>query len=96
MKTIKRTYDEIEEKVSLTLKQIDFMKHALGIDRMNTNSKKIKPYRNYYKAAKCDEFEWKYLTFWGLANELKNNYFEVSKYGKRILSKILEIEILDD
>lgn len=90
MKTIERTYEEIEKKVSLTPKQIDFMKHALGIDRMNLNSKKIKPYRNYYKAAKCDEFEWKYLTFWQM-----NSLIIILKYRSMVKGyylKFLELK----
>ena len=90
--TEERAYEEIREQVMLSVKDIDYMKHALGIDRL-IKKKKYKPYRNYFAAGKSDEYVWEYLVACELAFETEPSYYHVSNYGKRILSEILDIEI---
>lgn len=84
-----RSYDEIKAMVSLTLAQINYMKHALGIKRIKGN--KLICYRNYFNTS-YDE-DWEYLVFWGLANKKNKFNYEVSKYGIKLLENILSVKI---
>ena len=47
MSDVRRTDEEIMQKVSLSLKQIDYMTHAIGLEYNDIKKEKYKAYRNY-------------------------------------------------
>ena len=89
---VKRSDDEIKKKVSLTVSQIDKMKHALGYERISAKRGKYVAYRNYYSCS-AENRDFEYLVFWGLAYESSPYYFHITKLGAEILGEILGIEI---
>lgn len=89
---VKRSDEEIKKKVSLTISQIDKIKHALGYKRTSVKRGKYVAYRNYYSCG-VENRDFQYLVFWGLAYESSEHYFHITKLGAEILGEILGIEI---
>lgn len=91
-KIVKRSDEEIKKKVSLTISQIDKMKHAIGYARHYVKRGKYVAYRNYY-ACGTENRDFQYLVFWGLAYESSQYYFHITKLGAEILGEILGVKI---
>lgn len=84
-----------EENMRLCLKEIEVMKHAIGLDNIEGQKlKKYKPYRNYYDAGESDLKIWNGLVKKGLAEAKSNNLFIVTALGKQKLSETYNIEII--
>lgn len=92
MDLVKRSDEEIKNKVSLTISQINKMKHAIGYEKSYVKRGKYIAYRNYY-ACGAENRDFDYLVFWGLAYESSPYYFHITKLGAEILGGILGIKI---
>lgn len=89
---MERSYEEIKEMVSLTAKQIDCMKHAIGFHTNKVKRGKFIAFRNYFACGNIDE-NWEYLQFWGLAINPCLGYYKVSRNGIKLLEEILGVRI---
>ena len=86
----------------ITVKQINLMKHAIGIDKDKIKRYKYDAYRNYYTTAD-KESNWDDLVEKGYATSRRSDkgigdnpiiYF-VSKKGLEFLSELLYIKITE-
>lgn len=89
---VKISDEVIKKKVSLTISQINKMKHALGYERSSVKRGKYVAYRNYY-ACGSENMDFNYLVSWGLAYESSAHYFHITKLGAEILGEILSVKI---
>jgi hypothetical protein len=91
------------KNISITMAQIDNMKHALGFANKRVKGLKYRryqAYRNYYATAEgCDGFEGLVdLSDKGLMLERQvgdKTYFHVSELGFEFLSKLTGVTITD-
>jgi len=88
---------------SVTLKQINDMKHAIGFDGKRVRRRKYVAYRNYYTTSD-NSSSWDALVELGLAvkrpfeNGIGGNpqcYF-VTKKGMEFLERLLECKIMEE
>lgn len=87
----------MSEVISITIEQLDNMKHALGYKRDKVKRGKYEAYRNYYATPTIDE-SWQQLVDKGYAICGKvNKYvlYSVSAKGKELLECLLDIKIVD-
>lgn len=84
---------------SLTVIQIMYMSHALGIDNGMLGRQRYKPYRNYYSCAKADK-QWEDLVHKGLAevedSDKRGVMYRVSHEGRNILGRIFQMRIEEE
>lgn len=95
MSDVRRTDEEIMQNVSLSLKQINYMTHAIGLEYNDIKKEKYKAYRNYFYTRKEDR-EWEYLVMWGLALRIDTGgdiLYNVTKLGCKFLERIYWIKI---
>ena len=81
------------ELISVTINQLDNMKHAIGYKRDSVKRGKYRSYRNYYASGATDE-SWEHLINQGYATG-GNGYYHVSEKGFELIENILDIKIVD-
>ena len=79
-------FKDVIENINVTAKQIDYMKHAIGLDK-KTNKNIHYAYRNFFKCGQKDK-DWEYLGSVGLAEEIENNMYSLTFAGIRFISYI--------
>ena len=86
------------EETSLTLHQIELMKHAVGLEPSNVKNGKYEAYRNYYAAAGNNP-DWAYLVSQKLAVSRrdpfcpKDTVYHLTAKGMDTLSEIVGVTI---
>lgn len=91
------------ENYSITVNQIDLMKHCIGLDNSKPTGvkcRKYAAYRNYFTDSQ-DNKEWDNLVIQELAikrdqsihNGTVHKYYKVSQKGKELLQYLLELNI---
>lgn len=92
---MERTYEEIIEIHNFSVKDINCLKHALGIDKNSIRNGKCICYRNYFNTGinNSDYRIWEYLVFVGFANMYSKELFTVTKNGIKFLEDILSVKI---
>lgn len=95
MYEVKRTYEEIVSKHNFNLKEINYMKHALGIDRLSIKNGKCICRRNYFIVGnnEDDVYLWDGLVFVGFADLYAKQTYRLTKNGIRFLEDILSAKI---
>lgn len=89
---------------TLTLKEIDDMRHCIGLDRQSpyrrNNCLYYKPYRNYYATSKdgTDTAVWIGLESFGLAarTDVESHTFYLTPEGFETLSRYLDVTFIHD
>ena len=91
----KRTYEEIVSISNFNLKEINCMKHALGIDRLSIKNGKCICHRNHFICGnnEDDVWLWNGLVFVGFAELYAKGTYKVTKDGIRFLEDILSAKI---
>lgn len=84
---------------NVTYRQIELMKHTIGFNFMKVKGLRYRtyiPYRNYFDAGEPDVPEFKKLVEYGLAKEIRENWFVITSEGREFLSSVLEVKILPE
>lgn len=80
--------------IMVSPKQIDYMKHAIGLCGTKIKKRKYVPYRNYfYVGSLVRDSNWEYLIEQGLATRTNDGCYKVSKDGLKLLEIILKVKI---
>lgn len=87
--------------MQLSKKQIDQMKHCIGLHRCKPYRRHgklfYKPYRNYFDCGRHDDPVWSELADCGLAVDVNGQgWYELTKAGLEALSSAAGIHIYDD
>ena len=92
-------------EIKLSVNQIEFMKHAIGLDNRRVKIKrgKYEAYRNYFTTSEhCDNYrDWEELFTLGLAKKYEQTKsieyirYSVSEKGFDLLSKIFGAKITE-
>lgn len=92
---MEKTYEDI----TITVSQINKMKHAIGIKRDSIKRYKYTAFRNYYYLSEKNE-EWENLINRGFAvkhiSDTGGNWYYVTKTGLQFLEKLMFIKIEED
>ncbi len=84
---------------SVTFKQIDDMKHAIGFDNRKvkgTKYRRYEPYRNFFDAGDADMPDMEKLVELGLMTKSRECWYHVNDDGKKFLQLVTCVEILPD
>lgn len=84
-------FEDIVKNVYVTAKQIDYMKHAIGLNK-RSNKNIHYAYRNYFACGEKDK-DWEYLVSVGLAERIPKNVYSLTFDGVRFISYILNQKI---
>lgn len=87
--------------MQLSSKQIDLMKHCIGLHRRKPYRRHgklfYKPYRNYFDCGRHDDSDWSELANYGYAVDYYGKgWYELTKAGFEALSSAIGIHICDD
>lgn len=85
----------MSEFITITIEQLDNMKHAIGYKRDKVKHGKYEAYRNYFTASTTDE-SWQQLVEKGYALCTKGEkamIYNLSEKGFELLEVLLDIKI---
>ena len=84
---------------SVTYKQIELMKHAIGFsDRKvkGTKHRTYTPYRNFFNTGEKDVKDWEKLKKIGLADKWRQQSYYVTDEGRIFLGNVTGVKILEE
>lgn len=84
-------FKDVIENVYVTAKQIDYMKHAIGLDK-KSNKYIHYAYRNFFSCGEKDK-DWEYLVSIGFAERIPQNVYSLTFTGIRFISYICNQKI---